>query len=334
MELHYFQRYHSKENVVTANTMLLLAKLYSYDSNKFYRLLSNFLPEEFLANLSFNLQENNGCSVPDATIEQPSFKFVIETKLYSNFGAEQLLCHLKSFKNQDYKILLTLDPKSIDKNFEINLHNQVDKYNKENSTNIIHKHLTFKQLIKFVRDEINDRDYDLNSIVEDYESYCYLEGLIPDSWKRMRVQLAGTTLELNKNLNLYYDNATRRFTEHEYIGLYNQKAVRAIGKINAIVTAVYENGKLKLEVESGSITTDMEKKINIAIEQSKNFDYDLVHYKHRYFFVDKFYGTNFKKVTPYAPMGTRFFDLCEVLQTDNLPNTETIAKLLCNKTWE
>lgn len=334
MKLHYFQRYHSKENVVTANTMLLLSRLYSYDVNKFYRFLSNFLAEEFHANLSFNLQENNGCSIPDATIEQPSFKFVIETKLYSNFDSEQLLCHLKSFRNQEYKILLTLDPKSFDKNFEINLHNQIDKYNKENNTNIIHKHLTFKQLIKFVRDEINDRDYDLGTVVEDYEDYCYLEGLIPDSWKRMRVQLAGTTFNLNKELNLYYDNATRGFSDHEYLGLYNQKAVRAIGKINAIATAVYENEKLKVEVESGNITTDMEEKIKIAIEQSKNFDYDLVKYKHRYFFVDKFYETDLKKVTPYAPMGTRFFDLCDVLQTDNLPDVETIAELLYKKTWE
>ncbi|MCD8378459.1 MAG: hypothetical protein LUB59_06700 [Candidatus Gastranaerophilales bacterium] len=45
----------------------------------------------------------------------------------------------------------------------------------------------------------------------------------------------------------------------------------------------------------------------------------------------KFYDTDFKKVTPYAPMGTRFFDLCDVLQADNLPDVETIAELLYKK---
>lgn len=35
MKIHYFQRYHAKENVATANTMLLLSRLYSYYSNKF-----------------------------------------------------------------------------------------------------------------------------------------------------------------------------------------------------------------------------------------------------------------------------------------------------------
>lgn len=334
MKLHYFQRYHSKENVVTANTMLLLSRLYSYDTNKFFRFLSNFLPEALSVNLSFNLQDNNGCSIPDATIEQPSFKFVIETKLYSKFDSEQLICHLNSFKTQDYKILLTLDPRPLDKVFEMELKKQLDKYNEENNTNIIHRHLTFERLVNIVQDLIEDRDYDLKSIIEDYQDYCYSEGLIPDSWKRMRVQLAGTTFELNKNLNLYYDNAARGFSGHAYLGLYNQKAVRAIGKICAIATAIYKNNELQVNVEDGNITTDMIEKIKIAIEQSKNFGYDLTNFEHRYFFVDKFYETNFKKITPYAPMGTRFFDLCSILQTDNLPDTEKIAEILFSKTWE
>lgn len=334
MKLHYFQRYHSKENVVTANTMLLLSRLYSYDTNKFFRFLSNFLPETSSVNLSFNLQNNNGCSVPDATIEQPSFKFVIETKLYSKFESEQLICHLNSFKKQDYKILLTLDPRPLDKVFEMKLKKQLNKYNEENNTNIIHKHLTFERLVNLAQEVIEDRDYDLKSIIEDYQDYCYSEGLIPDSWKRMRVQLAGVTFELNKSLNLYYDNATRGFSGHAYLGLYNQKSVRAIGKICTIVTAMYKNNELQYNVEDGCITPDMIEKIKIAIKQSKDFGYDLVNFEHRYFFVEQFYETNFKKVTPYAPMGTRFFDLCSILQTDTLPNTEKIAEILSNKTWE
>ena len=334
MKLHYFQRYHSKENVVTANTMLLLSRLYSYDTNKFFRFLSNFLPETSSVNLSFNLQNNNGCSVPDATIEQPSFKFVIETKLYSKFESEQLIYHLNSFKKQDYKILLTLDPRPLDKVFEMKLKKQLNKYNEENNTNIIHKHLTFERLVNLAQEVIEDRDYDLKSIIEDYQDYCYSEGLIPDSWKRMRVQLAGVTFELNKSLNLYYDNAARGFSGHAYLGLYNQKSVRAIGKICTIVTAMYKNNELQYNVEDGCITPDMIEKIKIAIKQSKDFGYDLVNFEHRYFFVEQFYETNFKKVTPYALMGTRFFDLCSILQTDTLPNTEKIAEILSNKTWE
>ena len=35
MQIHYFQRYHSKENVDTSNTMLMLSRLYNYNDDKF-----------------------------------------------------------------------------------------------------------------------------------------------------------------------------------------------------------------------------------------------------------------------------------------------------------
>ena len=53
----------------------------------------------------------------------------------------------------------------------------------------------------------------------------------------------------------------------------------------------------------------------------------------RYFFVDKFHKTDFKKITPRAPMGSRIFDLTEILGTEQLPETHEIAKLLSAKTW-
>lgn len=43
MKIHYFQRYHKGEDVDTANTMLLLSRLYAYSPNKFFQ----FLKEQF-----------------------------------------------------------------------------------------------------------------------------------------------------------------------------------------------------------------------------------------------------------------------------------------------
>ena len=39
MQIHYFQRYHSKENVDTSNTMLMLSRLYNYNADKFFARL-------------------------------------------------------------------------------------------------------------------------------------------------------------------------------------------------------------------------------------------------------------------------------------------------------
>ncbi|HFH9926415.1 TPA: hypothetical protein ACGOO8_002000 [Streptococcus suis] len=71
MKIHYFQRYHAKENVATANTMLLLSRLYQYSSDKFFRFLkSEFFSDSFEPEIVFNLQEKSVDSIPDATITQ------------------------------------------------------------------------------------------------------------------------------------------------------------------------------------------------------------------------------------------------------------------------
>lgn len=63
MQLHYFQRYHSKENVVTANTMLMLSRLYKYDSGKFFAMLNSLvLGTSESPELSFVLQPACGGS--------------------------------------------------------------------------------------------------------------------------------------------------------------------------------------------------------------------------------------------------------------------------------
>lgn len=73
--------------------------------------------------------------------------------------------------------------------------------------------------------------------------------------------------------------------------------------------------------------------IDKAIQEGFTFGYNLKAFKHRYFFVDKFYETDFKKVSKGGAMGTRIFDLTEILQTEEIPETEEIAELLKSKTW-
>lgn len=85
MKIHYFQRYHQGEDVATANTMLLLSRLYQYSSDKFYSFLKSICAPDsewdFNPGLSFNLQENAPKSRLDAVILQQSFKIAVETKL-------------------------------------------------------------------------------------------------------------------------------------------------------------------------------------------------------------------------------------------------------------
>ena len=335
MRIHYFQRYHSKENVATANTMLLLSRLYSYSSDKFFRFLkSEFFFDGIEPEIVFKLQERSEESVPDATITQEGFKLIVETKMSDWFYSDQLMRHLKAFGDEKNKVLITIAPQlmseSKKKDFEIQLQN----YNNSQKYPIIHINTTFKILAEAIQSVIDERDYDMQEVLEDYLDYCFNDGLIviSDSWKWMRVQLAGTTIAFNMKNNLYYNDIDRGFRPHDYLGLYAEKSVRAIGLITDVITATLrEDGTLDYNVEKGDLNEIKKDAIREARYDGKTYGYKLE--RTRYFFVEKFFETDFKKITPYAPLGSRVFDLTQILGTNELPNTEEIAELLKNKTW-
>lgn len=186
-----------------------------------------------------------------------------------------------------------------------------------------------------IQEIIDDKDYDMQEVLDDYLNYCYNDGLITvsDSWKYMRMQLAGTTLDFNINEDIYYDNAERGFRAHDYLSLYKNKSVRAVGKVCARITAIETEDGMQYEAEFGELTDQRKEKILKAITDGDEHGYDLRTIKHRYFFVEKFYETDFRKITPRAPMGTRIFDLSQILETEHLPETQGIAELLKTKTW-
>lgn len=89
------------------------------------------------------------------------------------------------------------------------------------------------------------------------------------------MQLAGTTFDFNLSENVYYDNIDRGFSSHDYLSLYKQKSIRAVGKITAIITAVLKDGELIYNVERGELTEERKEKIDKAIEDGKKYEYVL-----------------------------------------------------------
>ncbi len=336
MKIHYFQRYHEKENVATANTMLLLSRLYSYSSDKFFRFLkSEYFADSFEPELVFTLQEKSVDSIPDATITQEGFKIVVETKLTDWFYSDQLMRHLKSFGDEKNKIMITLASELMAEDKLEDFEKQLKEYNESQTYPVIHINTTFEMLANAIRDVIDDRDYEMQDVLDDYLNYCYKDGLIPvsDSWKYLRMQLAGTTIDFNINNNIYYDKAERGFRAHDYLGLYKQKSVRAIGKICARITAIETETGIKYTPELGELTEERKELIAKAMADGDSHGYDLRTIEHRYFFVEQFYETDFKKISSGGSMGTRIFDLATLLGTAEMPEVEQIAEQLKNKSW-
>lgn len=321
--------------VATANTMLLLSRLYSYSSDKFFRFLkSEYFSDAFEPELVFSLQEKSEDSVPDATITQAGFKLVVETKMSDWFYSDQLMRHLKSFKDEKTKALITIAPELMAEKKKSDFEKELKKYNALQEFPVIHANTTFEILAEAIRSVLDEGDYEMQDVLDDYLNYCYNNSLIviSDSWKWMRVQLAGTTFKFKMAKDLYYDNIDRGFRAHDYLGLYTGKSVRAIGKITDIVTTGRDGtGALTYTVEKGKLTNEMKEKIACAIADGKNYGYELK--ATRYFFVESFFETDYKKDTSYAPRGSRIFDLTQILGMDTLPPVSEIAEGLKVKTW-
>lgn len=336
MKIHYFQRYHEKENVATANTMLLLSRLYSYSSGKFFRFLkSEYFSDSFEPELVFILQEKSEKSYPDATITQEGFKIVVETKLTDWFYKEQLMNHLLSFGDHKNKVMITLASEPMAKDKKEDFEKALKEYNSTQKYPVIHINTTFELLANAIQDVIDDRDYEMQEVLDDYLSYCYNDGLIPnhDAWKFMRMQLAGRTLDFSLKENVYYNDADRSFKAHDYLGLYKNKSVRALGKICARITAIETENGVEYKAEYGELTEERKQTILRAMEDGDLHGYDLRTNEIRYFFVEKFYEMDYKKDTPRAPMGTRYFDLSQILNVNKMPEVEEIVKILNSKTW-
>lgn len=115
--------------------------------------------------------------------------------------------------------------------------------------------------------------------------------------------------------------------------MYVDKAIRAIGKIEATAVAKVK-GKELIITEIVGKCDNMEKRILAALNENKNNGNGQLGFKeHRYFFVEQFYKTNYL-THGYGFEAAKIFDLCDELGCTELPDTEEIANLLCKKTWK
>ena len=186
-----------------------------------------------------------------------------------------------------------------------------------------------------MEDIVDERDSEIVAVLDDFKKYCFDEGLIPDGYKWMRAIVAGTTLKDNIDLGLYYDEASRGYSEHGYIGLYSGKSIRAIGRLIKVVVASCENGKFTYTSDFGQPSTEAEiQQIKEAIERAKAYDYNLSDTPHKYFIVERFYDIDFRKSSKNPIQKSKYFNLAEMFGYDKMPPTEQIAHDLDGKTWE
>ena len=142
---------------------------------------------------------------------------------------------------------------------------------------------------------------------------------------------AKDTFEDNLDLRLYYD---RKFKDYGYLGLYTDKCIRAIGKIQKIVIVEKKFREWQFNI---SVTQDEQNRIFEAMKRAENYgssEYNFGDVPEKFFFVDKFYPTAYEKESAGSLRRCKKFNLCQALKIKTLPeNTEDIAKYLNGKSW-
>lgn len=332
----YFQKYHGKENVHSSNVLYMLQKVYYYNPRKFYKFLEELLESEEPDNwiLQFKTQEKHSKGVTDFSIIQKSFKIVVEAKeKYNHFDITQIERHLEALKNEsiENKILLTLAPFENDQNVFLSL--------KQKHKEIIFLAITYKQLYEKLLSVIDEmRDYELKDMVEEFYEYCNAEDLIDETDDTIMVRLAGSTIDFNikEENRIYYDKAGGKYSGFRYIGLYNNKSVKYVGKVVMIVEARLQNQEIQCELKylkNGKIDENILKRIKNAMDNQAQL-YDNTDIPHYYYLVDKFCPIeNFTKKSNRALYGKKKFFLRDLGLNPNA-EVEEIAEKMKNRFWE
>lgn len=339
--IHYFPRYSQKENMVTNNTLLLFSRLYNHSNDQFNRFINTLFEgsniEQLDTTIQFHQQVRNKRSVPDAVIEQQSFKVIIETKLYGQENIKQITKHCDSFNNEDRQIFLWINKESISKQYYKEIISALNEINEQKGKKISFVPTTFKDICRAFNEVLSQFDREMIALVEDYEAFCYESRLIDNADTKMRVVLAGTTFEQNLQYNIYYAPSDRGYQKHLYLGLYKNKAVRAVGKLISSADIRYDQKNDKIEINEtqlGTITDNQKMDVKkVIIEAKENFGYDLIE-GHRFFFVEKFYETEHLKPTKGALMGQKYFDLADIKGYSTDMDAEKIANLIREKEWQ
>jgi hypothetical protein len=328
--VHYFQRFSKREDVVTNNTLLLLARIQSHDPRLLTALLQEIVEDEQLvtgAQLEQQITTGKG-SIPDGRIRQQSFEILLETKLGDHFDHDQLKAHLGKFTSSGPRVLVMLSTRESPDT------HTARQLARKCTPPVKVVNLTFGRLIEACRHLVPEHDTALREVVEDYAEFCVDEDLVSAVGERLLVITAGDSFADNEALRLYYDPSSRRHQPVAFFGFYHDKAVRAVGRLDHEVCVDRVRGEL--HVLDGTLRKDEESRVSRAMDNAPDYGWDITK-GHRFSMMKDFEPSYFAKTSKGAMRFRRYFDLREVLGLnagENLPDTKGIADRLREKSWE
>lgn len=336
MRISQFQRYSQKENTVTNNVLLMLSRVNDLKVDYFKTLIEKLSDgeQEYYPQPNFLQQVSSNKGIIDGFIEVVASKIVIETKLAQKELISKLTKYGEVFRKNSQNQLWHLSSKKYNDR-------EVDKIKSKlkeqySGIPIQFNNLTFLDLIENLEQvfEENDHDYELKLLFEDFRDYCYEARLIRDSSFKLLFVPTGFSYDWNMKHKIYFCPVNWHKQEFTYFGIYNDKSIRSISKIEAKVVADFDFDNKELNLFSKDITDRQKERLLNALIDLGESQSGL-----KYYILpeDEFYKINFQKKSKGGIQGHRYKDLKAYFTEEDIKseriNTELIASSLNGKIW-
>lgn len=315
--MNLFSTYRQGENRVTATFLAVLQRLSLHNID---RILGGLLEEDAFSLVTFENQPEGQTTRPDARIRTKPAIW-IETKTSSDaVNTDQIQGHLEALGEVERLLLLTPDADEPQQ-----LPDRVIWSN-------------FRRLVEIVEGILKDEDEPPSEreafLLREFIKMIRQDGLIGSTGQLMRIVPCGQSLEINREYGIYFHLSDRSYTKHRSVGIYKDKTVQAIWKIESVFDVEYNGVEVEKILVEGKMTDDYDDRLISIINDAKSeCDYD-IKTGHR-FFCGEPQETHYEKSSRGGIQGARFQNLREVIgdKFDKL-DVEGIARRLREMTWE
>ena len=279
-------------------------------------------------------------SVPDGLILQPPLAVFIETKLGSAINSEQLQRHcqtiVKRLPGQKGSLLISLTADEAGQE----LPEAVREVARKND--ILPIAVTFGDLVTNLR-KLEISDLALQETIDEFSEFVSGQGLVPRKDQFVAAMLTGRSWRVNADCGVYFEPIERnaKWRRAAFLGLYHGKQISHVGRIIAAIPAMkdYVTGETMFGQPEYPIQISTEvyqRAVRNVIEASETIYPGFASSEHRFYLVDNFSETDFRKVTSGGMMGHRYIDIEEISRkrlTSEASSAEA-AQALNGRTFE
>tara|TARA_B100001093_G_C26530983_1_gene886010 strand:+ start:41 stop:805 length:765 start_codon:yes stop_codon:yes gene_type:complete len=247
---------------------------------------------------------------------------------------KKLVKYGKSFDNGAVNILIHLSSISYESLEVENIKKKLDSLFPKAKASFYS--ITYQDLVDQLTSlkEAYPHEHHLVRLHDHFDKYCDNMNLKPKSQHVLRVMACGQSLALNFKYQFYFDDVSRGYRNFDYLGIYGNKSVRGLGRIENIIDADYmeESDTLVVKYSKYDVTDSQKKRLTVALKESLECGWKISH-NHKFFLLKDFHELDYRKISKRGLIRTKFFDLEEIL--DPVPqDMQLLCEELSKKTWE